>query len=204
MANNWTANISGSASNYLAIYTLSTTSLPNTYSYNGVTYTKTASDDVSEAQNGSVIFNTYKNGSNYIGVIGQKGGVVAPVDSSGLFSEFSNAQAIDLSSFNTSKTENIEGMFAGCESLEKLDLSNFDTSNVTTMEYMFTECSNLKTLDIRNFMFQNVKNYNGIFSGISEDGITITIGCNTDHSFSTLLNVLIRENIPYETITICN
>ncbi len=43
-------------------------------------------------------------------------------------------------------------MFDSCKSLEYLDLSNFDTSNAEYMQGMFVRCSKLKEIKgINNF-----------------------------------------------------
>ena len=61
-----------------------------------------------------------------------------------MFSNCEKLEKIDLSSFDTSKVEDMEDMFNGCEALEYLDLTGFDTSSVTSTESVFLNCKGLK------------------------------------------------------------
>ena len=55
-------------------------------------------------------------------------------------------------------------MFSGCNSLEYLDLTNFDTSNVEYMEGMFCGCLQLKEIKgINNFNTSQIKNMSYMF-----------------------------------------
>ena len=51
-----------------------------------------------------------------------------------------------IDKFNTSNSINMKGMFNECNELENLNLLNFDTSNVTDMSYMFDHCKKLKEI----------------------------------------------------------
>jgi len=66
----------------------------------------------------------------------------------GMFDSCKSLKSLDLSSFNTSKVENMEGMFYLCENLTSLDISSFDTSQTTAMtgffEIWFCRISELK------------------------------------------------------------
>lgn len=53
---------------------------------------------------------------------------------------------LDLSSFNTSKVENMGHMFAGSWYITKLDLRGFDMSNVTNTASMFNSCQGLASI----------------------------------------------------------
>ena len=79
--------------------------------------------------------------------------------------------ALDLSSFDTSKVENMSSMFRGCQSLTALDISSFDTSNVTSMggmwRGMFSDCSSLTALDLSNFDTSKVTDMREMFSSCS-------------------------------------
>lgn len=121
LASDWQDKTENETS-YLALYTLNTKKMPETYTYNGTTYTKSASIDVSEQGNGNVILGEYTNGSNMIAVIGQDGKVMAP--------------------------SNCEMLFAQLNVIETIDLSNFDTSNVIDMSYMFYQCSSLTKVTV--------------------------------------------------------
>ena len=67
-------------------------------------------------------------------------------------------------------------MFDSCKSLEYLDLSNFDTSNAEYMQGMLVRCSKLKEIKgINNFKIQNNCDIEGIFNFCNElDYLTIS------------------------------
>jgi surface protein len=71
--------------------------------------------------------------------------------------------SLNLSSFDTSKTKNMEFMFNNCKILERIDVSNFDTSLVTSMKNMFSGCEKLLFLDIKNFNFSFTINFDNMF-----------------------------------------
>lgn len=135
--------------------------------------------------------------------IGGNGGVKANEDSSYVFRNFSNLvsinfnnnydtsdvinmsymfanstklQSLDLSSFKTSKVEDMSAMFLGATgttsnwgtqtnmALTEINLSSFDTRNVTNMNSMFGNCGNLVILDLRNFNTINVTNMAEMFN----------------------------------------
>ena len=77
-----------------------------------------------------------------------------------------NILELDLSSFDTSKVENMHWMFFGMRNLIALNLSNFDTSRVTEMYGMFRDMSNLTTLNLSNFNTSRVTDMGGMFSGM--------------------------------------
>ena len=175
LASNWqdyTENVS-----FRALYTLDTTELPESKIYNDVTYTKTEEIDASEQQNGSVILGIYQNSSSsiYIGVIGQNGGVIAPEDSSYLFS-FNNltVETFDLSSLNTSRVTDMEGMFYRDRGLKNIIFGKkFDTSNVTNMVGMFAE-TGLTTLDLSTFNTSKVINMQSMFYSSSIESLDLS------------------------------
>ena len=74
----------------------------------------------------------------------------------GMFQECSSLTDVDLSSFNTENTINMNSVFKKCKSLNKIDISNFVSTNVTDMDSMFYECNyiekrNVKTQDKKIF-----------------------------------------------------
>ncbi len=89
--------------------------------------------------------------------------VVAPEDSTKLFSGFTSLETLDLTYLDTSKVTNMERMFEGCSNLTSIDVSNFDTSKVIDMRGMFNKCSNLKNLDVSNFDTSNVTTMRTMF-----------------------------------------
>ena len=77
-------------------------------------------------------------------------------DSSYMFYQAADLEALDLSDFKTSKTTNMMGMFWGCTALVSVDVSSFDTRKVTDMSHMFDDCTSLASLDLSNFNTFNV------------------------------------------------
>ena len=77
----------------------------------------------------------------------------------------SQAKALDLSNFDTSKVNNMLGMFWSSQATT-LDISNFDTSNVTNMGYMFNNANNLKTIYVSSkFNIDTVTSSTNMFYG---------------------------------------
>ena len=74
----------------------------------------------------------------------------------------SQAQSIDLSSFDTSNVMDMSSMFSYSQAIT-LDLSGFDTGNVISMESMFSD-SQVTTLDLSNFDTSKVTDMGGMFS----------------------------------------
>jgi len=66
-----------------------------------------------------------------------------------MFWDCSSLESIDLSSFDTSKVNDMSSMFNSCSSLESIDLSSFNTSNVNDMSCMFYDCFSLKKENIK-------------------------------------------------------
>ena len=75
----------------------------------------------------------------------------------------------DISKWNMSNVENINGLFYGCSSLKSLpDISHWNTNNIENMEGLFYECINLIQIpDISNWNISNVKNISYLFYGCS-------------------------------------
>ena len=74
----------------------------------------------------------------------------------------SQAKALDLSNFDTSKVNNMLGMFWSSQATT-LDISNFDTSNVTSMGSMF-HISQATILDVSGFNTSKVTNMYNMFA----------------------------------------
>ena len=86
-----------------------------------------------------------------------------PVISMALMFSESQAEKIDLSSFNTSNVTNMLGMFYKSQATT-LDLSSFNTSNVINMSGMFN-ISQVLILELSSFDTSNVINMIGMFAG---------------------------------------
>lgn len=78
----------------------------------------------------------------------------------------SNLDKINVSSFNTSKVQNMNFMFALDQhnNLTSLDVSNFDTSKCETLAGMFRGCDKLTTLNLSNFNTINCTNVQMMFA----------------------------------------
>ena len=83
----------------------------------------------------------------------------------------SQAKALDLSNFDTSKVNNMLGMFWSSQATT-LDISNFDTSNVTSMGSMF-HISQATILDVSGFNTSKVTNMYNMFD--SSKAVTLDL-----------------------------
>jgi surface protein len=112
-----------------------------------------------------------------------------------MFSGCSSLRSLDVSAFETNKTQIMKEMFYGCSSLTSINLSNFDTGEVKEMNEMFSGCSSLIYLDISSFKYNyysKIELFDGVYSSIG----TIKI----NKSFKEK----IADNIPTNwDITIC-
>ena len=71
---------------------------------------------------------------------------------------------INLSSFDSSRVNNMSNMFGLCILLDHLDLSYLDTSNVKNMSSMFYFCKSLKDLNLSSINTKNVVYMNKMFA----------------------------------------
>ena len=95
----------------------------------------------------------YKN-ANDIAFVGKN--IMAPANSSSLFSGMSKLTTGDFSQFKTGNVTNMNSMFSTCPKLTSIDVSGFNTANVKDMGYMFWQCSSLTSLDLSGFNTSNV------------------------------------------------
>ena len=58
---------------------------------------------------------------------------------------------IGLKYWNTSNVENISGMFSECSSLDSVDISKWNTSNVTDMNSLFMNCNKLRLVTFEGY-----------------------------------------------------
>ena len=85
-----------------------------------------------------------------------------------MFSNCHKLLFINLSSFDTTKVENMRGLFYWCYKLRYLDLQNFSASSITTFSHVFTNCTEIVYVNLRNF---KITNFNEVvikntFSGV--------------------------------------
>ncbi len=92
------------------------------------------------------------------------GKIMAPADSSSLFSGMSILNAVDFSNFKTDNVTSMKYMFNGCNALTSLNLESFDTSKVTNMSEMFEYCYKLTSIDVSGFNTANVTTMSYMFS----------------------------------------
>ena len=85
-------------------------------------------------------------------------------DMSYMFFYCRHLTSLDLSNFDTSKTYDMTSMFANCTRLTSINVSSFDTSKVTDMSGMFGGCNSLQPLDVSNFNTSKVTNMSAMFN----------------------------------------
>lgn len=143
--------------------------------------------DISEKQNTSIIAWKDKSNNNIL-YIASNTNIYAPIDSSYLFNNFTNANEInnlnlldvsqvedmsylfgsrlkkvDLSSWDFSKVKKITRFLGGANSkFETIILGDVNTSSLTDSSYMFAEI-NLNLIEIDSIDISNVKNAKGMF-----------------------------------------
>ncbi len=88
-------------------------------------------------------------------------------DMGSIFRSCAGLTSIDVTGFDTSNVWDMGGMFAGCSGLTSVDVTGFDTSNAETMQVMFSGCKGLKTLDLRSFSCESLENMAGMFENCS-------------------------------------
>ena len=104
----------------------------------------------------------YANGNNLAFVDSKK--ILAPADSSYLFSNNSSLTSISFSNFDTSTATTMARLFSGASGISSIDMSGLDTSNVTDMSYMFSTCTNLSSLTLTGINTAKVTRMSSMFS----------------------------------------
>ena len=143
---------------------------------NSITFLKTLDgapeegwEDISENHDGSVLlwWERYGGGARDVFdlYIAADGGVSAPENCLGMFSEYKNLKNIYFNdAFHTENATDMRGMFNRCGSLKTIDISKFNTSRVTDMSFMFNECSGLEELDVSALNTSKVTDMYAMFS----------------------------------------
>lgn len=106
------------------------------------------------------------------------GKVIAPVDSTGLFSNLT-IENLDLKGLDVSQVENGEAFFRDNYYLKSLDISTFNTSKMKSMKSMFDSCNSLKTLDVSHFDTSNVTIMDNLFRNCFQASVINVSGWNT-------------------------
>ncbi|MBQ9814689.1 MAG: BspA family leucine-rich repeat surface protein [Lachnospiraceae bacterium] len=73
-----------------------------------------------------------------------------PKNAAEMFKDTSIA-TLDLSPFNTSKTEDIAAMFYSADNLTSVDTTGWDTSNIKYMDHVFYECKKLTSVSLNHW-----------------------------------------------------
>ena len=85
-----------------------------------------------------------------------------------MFEDCGKLTNLDLSSFDTTNTQYVEGMFQGCENLQNIKFSpDFTIANASSMKFMFSGCSSLTALDLSKFNTSNVTSMIRVFEDCS-------------------------------------
>ena len=141
--------------------------------------------DISSLGNGTVMAYVVRNedGTTYTIHIQGKDTIYTNLDSSYLFSNFSNLTSIEgIEYLDTSLTNNMSYMFNNDNSLNTIDISIFKTFDVTTMKNMFANCSSLTSLNLNNFYTENVKEMESMFEkNTNLENIYISDNWNTEN-----------------------
>ena len=160
----------------ITLLTATSNIMEDNYVYNGINYKLSNTYDVSDIQNGEIILGVYTDNKeeNYLLIIGQYSGVLAPIDASSLFSSAAADYSSNLFRLHTetnftnldvSDTTNMANMFSGVN-YGALDLSMWNTSKIENISAMFS-WSNFDSLNLKGFNTDRVTNMNNIFSGVS-------------------------------------
>ena len=85
-------------------------------------------------------------------------------DLSRVFAGCLSLKSVDLSDWNTSYAESVEGVFDGCIQLDEANLSGWDLSRCKTISAMFRECNHLQTLDVSKWDVSQVQDFSDAFA----------------------------------------
>ena len=75
---------------------------------------------------------------------------------------------LDISNFDTSRTQIMEKMFYNCSSLQFLNLSSFNNLIVYNMISMFSDCIHLKYINLKNSHGESLQTIENIFKNTPE------------------------------------
>lgn len=127
----------------------------------------------------------------------------------GLFSyNFNLKKIMNISDWNTSNVENMEGLFFENKQLERLDLSNWNVLKVKKITFMFAATDNIKEINVLNWDTSNIdfsKQYD-VFnsSGVEELNLSKWIikspNNSYNHSFLNNMKNIKRIILPQNSI----
>ena len=166
----------------IVLLTATSNVMADSYTYNNINYELVDTYDVSDIQNGEIILGVYVDSKeeDYLLIIGQYSGVLAPVDGSSLFSGvnmhvsnlFTLPTEANLTHLDVFDTKNMSNMFYGVN-FGKLDLSMWNTMNVENTAFMFSN-SNFSSLDLVGFSTNNVVDMSSMFENTRVDAIDLS------------------------------
>ena len=84
-----------------------------------------------------------------------------------MFGYLSNLIEVDLSNFDASKVETMQGLFSSCSNLENVIFGNIDTSSLVNIRALFSGCSKLTSIDLSSFSKSKSTTMYGVFNGCS-------------------------------------
>ncbi|WP_143141751.1 BspA family leucine-rich repeat surface protein, partial [Enterococcus caccae] len=79
------------------------------------------------------------------------------------FADCTSLVSLDLTSWNTSKVQDIFSIFNGCVNMENLDVSTWDTQSITAITYAFASMTKLKALNLSNWKLSPMNSAQGVF-----------------------------------------
>ena len=95
----------------------------------------------------------------------------------GLFSyNFNLKKIMNISDWNTSNIENMEGLFFENKQLERLDLSNWNVSKVKKITFMFAGTDNIKEINVLNWDTSNIdfSKQHDVFTGAGVEELNLS------------------------------
>ena len=133
--------------------------------------------DLSQENDGSIKGWLVADGNKYDLIIGSKGKIMSPPNSTKLFYDLPGLTEMTFDNFDTYDTIIMESMFGKnygfndffappSSTIFHLDLSSFDTSNVKSMDSIFIG-SKATSIDLTSFDTSKVTNMNAMFYGSS-------------------------------------
>ena len=119
--------------------------------------------------NGNDITQTYKDGGNVTNIEGNDNTINLIWNDklytcANMFEAMFNIISIDLSKFDFSLVESMDGFCFRCISLENVNFGNANTSSLKEMNFIFTSCHSLISLDFSSFNTKKVVNMGAAFS----------------------------------------
>lgn len=111
-----------------------------------------------------------------------------------MFGHNPRLKSLDLSSFNTTSAKTFSYMFYQCTGLQDLDLSSFDMSNAIALTSMFASCSSLKNL---KFGYNLGKGYTEKKSSNANYTCYVQSTYLTHESLISMINGLYDLNLTY-------